>query len=159
MKTITETERQAASEKAAQYFGNGFHCAEAVATAVLEVIELDPAEASAHATAFGGGFGRTFEEACGALSGALIVIGHLFGRRQPGGEWDLPATLGAQMRQRFIDDFETTRCATLRNRFGAEQQMAECRRLTKRVTATLLGLLIEEHENYERAPLAKGQPD
>lgn len=144
MKTIGEMERRAASKKAAKYFGNGFHCAEAVATAVLEAIGQNPAEAAAHATAFGGGFGRTFEEACGALSGALIAIGHVCGRRKSGGEWDLPARLGAEIRQCFVDEFETTKCALLRRRFGEKQQMTECRKLTESVTAMLLGLLAKE---------------
>lgn len=152
MKTITATERQTASHKAADYFGNGFHCAEAVAAAVLEAVGEDPSEAAAHATAFGGGFGRTFEEACGALSGAFIAIGHLYGRRQPGGGWDLPAKLGAEIRQRFSDDFETTHCATLRQRFGQELQMAECRQLVKKVTATLLAMLTHGHDNLSALP-------
>lgn len=141
MKTITEIEILVASEKAAKYFGNGFHCAEAVTTAVLDAIDEESSEAAAHATAFGGGFGQTFQEACGALSGALIAIGHVYGRRELGGEWDLPAELGAKIRQRFLDDFGVTNCATLRSRFGEERQMIECRNLTRKVTARLLTLL------------------
>ncbi len=76
MITITETEKQTAINRAGHYFGNGFHCAEAIVTAVIEAIGEDPSEDRAHATAFGGGFGRTYQEACGALSAAFIVIGH-----------------------------------------------------------------------------------
>ena len=130
-----------AGEKAARYFGNGFHCAEAVATAVLETMGEIPWEAAAHATAFGGGFGRTHQEACGALSGALIAIGHLHGRRRLGGEWDLAAKLGTAIRQQFLDEYETAHCATLLNRFGDRRQMDECRKLTQRVTTALLALL------------------
>jgi len=110
---------------------------------VLETLGESSTEATAHATAFGGGFGRTQQEACGALSGALIAIGHLYGRRRLGGEWDLPAKLGAEIRQRFLNQFGTAHCATLRHRFGDEQQMAECRKLTGSVTAALLELLGE----------------
>jgi C_GCAxxG_C_C family probable redox protein len=144
MKTLTAIERQSASEKAAKYFGNGFHCAEAVAASVLEVLGEEPSEATAHATAFGGGFGRTYQEVCGALSGALIAIGHLYGRRELGDEWDLPAKLGAVIRQRFLHRFGTTHCATLRLRFGEEQQMSQCRELTKTITNDLLVLLHED---------------
>ena len=105
MKSITDNEIRMAGEVTAEYFGNGFHCAEAVAAAVLETLGEDASEAAAHATAFGGGFGRTYQEACGALSGALIAIGHLHGRRRPVDEWDLPATLGTKIRQRFLNDF------------------------------------------------------
>jgi C_GCAxxG_C_C family probable redox protein len=141
MKPVPEIEKQAAGDKAANYFGNGFHCAEAVATAVIEAIGEDPSEAAAHATAFGGGFGRTYGEACGALSGALIAIGHLHGRHRPGGDWDFPAELGAAVRQQVIDEYGTVHCATLRNRFGDQRQMIECRRLVKKITAALLTLL------------------
>ena len=143
MKTITEIERQTAGEQAAGYFGNGFHCAEAVATAVLEAMGEDPWEAAAHATAFGGGVGRTHQEACGALSGALIAIGHLHGRRELGGEWDLTAQLGAKIRQLFLDNFGATQCATLLNRFGEQQHMAKCRNLTQKLTTVLLALLTD----------------
>jgi C_GCAxxG_C_C family probable redox protein len=152
MKTTTERERQMASEKAAHYFGNGFHCAEAVAIAALNALDQNHVEAAAHATAFGGGFGRSFQEACGALSGALIVIGHLYGRREKGADWDLPAKLAAEIRQRFGDEFGTTHCATLRDRFGTEQQMTECRKLTQNVTSTLLALLSEDASQYEAMP-------
>lgn len=143
MQTISEGVQREAGEKAASSFGSGYHCAEAVAAAVLEAMGKNPSEAAAHATAFGGGFGRTHQEACGALSGALIAIGHLHGRRRPGSEWDYPAGLGAAIRQRFVDEFGTAHCATLRNRFGEARQMTECRKLTRWVTATLLGLLAE----------------
>jgi len=149
MKSINEIERQAAGKRAVEYFGNGFHCAEAVATAVLEALGEEPSEAAAHATAFGGGMGRTYQEACGALSGALIAIGHLHGRRRPNGEWDFVAGLGAEIRQRFLNQFGTAHCATLRHRFGDEQQMAECRKLTGQVTAALLELLGEGPDQFQ----------
>jgi C_GCAxxG_C_C family probable redox protein len=141
MKSITDNEIRIAGEKAAEYFGNGFHCAEAVVTAALEALGEDPSQASAHATAFGGGFGRTHQEACGALSGALITIGHLHGRRRPGGEWDLPAKLGAIVRQCFLDQYATTQCAALCTRFGVKRQPVECRQLTQWVTTALFALL------------------
>jgi C_GCAxxG_C_C family probable redox protein len=150
MKVFSEIEIQMAGEKAAGYFGEGFHCAEAVTSAALQAFGEDPTEPTAHATAFGGGFGRTHLEACGALSGALITIGHLYGRRVMGDEWDLPAELGAEIRQRFLDSFGTTHCGALRNGFG-EQQMAECRNITKRVTAELLTLLSEDSDQHRPA--------
>ena len=82
-------------ELASGYFGSGFHCAEAVAKAVLESLGHDANAAVAHATAFGGGFGGTYCEACGALSGGLLAIGHLHGRCEPAADWDLPAELAA----------------------------------------------------------------
>ena len=143
MQPMTDVKKGLAGAKAADFFGNGYHCAEAVAVAALNALGENPSEAAAHATAFGGGFGRTHQEACGALAGALIAIGHLYGRRQPGGEWNRPAELGAAIRARFMDEFGTAHCQTLRNRFGEARQMAECRQLTRWVTSDLLDLLAE----------------
>ena len=146
MKNMTEKERQEVCKKAFQNFGAGFHCAETVATAALAAMGEDPSEATAHATAFGGGFGRTRLEACGALSGALIAIGHLYGRRSPGGPWDRPARLGAEIHRRFLEEYGTTRCETLCDHFGKENQAAECKELTKAVTAKLLAILAASPE-------------
>lgn len=131
------------SERAGSLFGNGFHCAEAVAMAVLEGLGRDGRLAAAHATAFGGGFGKTYEEACGALSGALIAIGHLCGRQAPGEPWDTPAELGAAIRQQFVQRAGATRCITLRDSFGEADQMVKCRELVQEVTRDLLTMLPE----------------
>ncbi len=146
----------AAADSAAELFGSGYHCAEAVAWAVLVALKQNPAQAAAHATAFGGGFGRSYEEACGALSGGLIAIGHLHGRSAPEGGWDVPAKLGAELRTRFVEDFGTTHCATLRERFGQERQMRECRKLVHGVVLRLLELLEENPDQFE--PLRCDRP-
>lgn len=130
--------QQQAGERAASYFGNGYHCAEAVVAAFLEAVGKDDPNAIAHATAFGGGFGKTFTEACGVLSGGLIVIGHMCGRRQRGEDWDIPAELGAELRDHFVKSHGTSNCAVLRERFGEERQMAECRKLVHEGTMSLL---------------------
>ncbi len=130
-------------KKAGFYFENGFHCAEAVVASVLGGLDKEPSAAIAHATAFGGGFGKTFDEACGALSGSLIVIGHLYGRSKPGEDWDLPAQLAAEIRDVFISKYRTTHCATLRHRFGEECQAKECSKLVQCAAQDLIKILEE----------------
>lgn len=143
---MTDDRIKAAADAAAALFDNGFHCAEAVSWSVLNVLGENPDLAAAHATAFGGGFGRSFDEACGALSGGLIAIGHLHGRRAPGGDWDLPASLAAELRRQFVQDFGTTHCATLREGFDRERQHEECRNLVHAVAGSLLKLLTLKQE-------------
>ena len=143
---LNQSQRRTAASTAADYFGNGYHCAEAVATAALEALGIDPTEAAAHGTAFGGGVGRTFGELCGALSGGLIVIGHLYGRREPSEDWDHPAALGASLRQRFFQQFGTSHCGALRERFGTEKQMSECRKVVNTITDTLLQIIVENQK-------------
>ncbi len=128
-------------DKAGDYFENGFHCAEAIVAAVLEGLDKDPTQVIAQATAFGGGIGKTFDEVCGALSGSLIVIGHLHGRNKPGENWDLPAQLAEDLREKFVAKFKSTHCATLRHRFGEECQSQECCKLVQHVSKDLVTLL------------------
>lgn len=135
---------ETASQTAAGLFGSGFHCAEAVVKAVMAAAGEDAPEAVAHATAFGGGFGKSSEEACGALSGALIVIGHFFGRSAAGADWDLPAGMAAEIRTQFLADWESTRCRTLCHRFGPENQEARCREVVGRVAGTLFERLSDQ---------------
>ena len=134
------------SESAGFYFENGFHCAEAVVASVLEGLGHSASNAVAHATAFGGGMGRTFEETCGALSGSLIVIGHFFGRQQQGVSWDAAAMLGATIRQRFLDGYATTHCGTLKNRFGEKDQEKQCALIVRVLAADLFDLLQENKD-------------
>ncbi len=135
--------RMDVSSAAINYFQNGYHCAESIVAAVLEALGENPKEAVAHATAFGGGFGRSFGEACGALSGALIAIGHLHGRNKPGTCWNLSADLGAAIRDVFLESHQTTHCRTLKERFGEEQQLAECQKLTGDLAQSLYDLLVK----------------
>jgi len=125
------------------YFQDGFHCAEAVASAILESKGMDPTQAIMHATAFGGGMGRSFTETCGAISGGLIAIGHLHGRTKRGESWDTPAAMGSQLRDRFIEGFGETNCGVLRDRFG-EEQNAECTKIVEIVTKATLEVLDSE---------------
>lgn len=138
------TDKTKVKDRAAFYFDNGYHCAEAVVASVLEQRKEDPTQALAHATAFGGGFGRSFKEPCGALSGALIVIGHTFPRKGRGEPWDMAAELGAEICRCFINHFGITHCGTLREKFG-EEQFLKCRELTGRIAAELSELLKAHH--------------
>lgn len=143
MKYLTERQKQAAESAGTDFDSGRFHCAEAVASGVLKAMGRESDEVLAQATAFGGGYGRTHCEACGALSGGLIAIGHLHGRRNPGTNWDLPAKLAAELRHEFVMDFGTTCCATLRERFGSEAQTEECGKIVQKTAATLIRLLCE----------------
>ncbi len=138
---IEQGMEQEICDRAGEYFGNGYHCAEAVVAAVLAGMGQEASMAIAHATAFGGGFGKTYEETCGALSGAMIVIGHLHGRRELGDNWEVPAELAAAIRQMFMDRFDTTHCRSLREAFGDEAQMDQCRNIVRHVTCDLVALL------------------
>ncbi len=61
---------------AKEYFNSGLNCAQAVATAFKDEMELTEEQVKKLSIAFGGGFGRT-RSVCGTVSGMTIVIGML----------------------------------------------------------------------------------
>ncbi|BBD09993.1 C-GCAxxG-C-C family protein [Desulfovibrio ferrophilus] len=138
----TKINLEKAIELAGNYFGQEYHCAEAVAKATLEALGQESEASVACATPFGGGFGKTHQEVCGALSGALIAIGQMHGRKAPGQDWTETADLGAAVREAFLARYATTHCQTLRLRFGEEAQMDECRKIVRLVTQDVLESLI-----------------
>lgn len=70
------------AEKAARLFRDGCNCAQAVFVAYCDLTGLDEATAIRLSSSFGGGMGR-LREVCGAVSGALMVLGMLRGPKDP----------------------------------------------------------------------------
>ena len=66
----------------AELFVGGYNCAQAVAVAFSDVTGLDEKFSAKIASSFGGGMGR-MREVCGAVSGMLLVAGHLYGYDGP----------------------------------------------------------------------------
>lgn len=141
--TMTLQSIETVRAQAGAYFGNGYHCAESVVRSVLDNLGEDGIQVAPLATAFGGGFGNTKAEACGAISGALIVVGYFFGRREPLPDWRRAAEMGCGIRNDFLQAQGTTCCRTLCDRFGEEDQMDQCRKLVKDVAGQLFDRLIK----------------
>ena len=74
-----------ADEKGRGYFRQGLNCAECVLRTFMDVYEVNvPDEVICMATGFGGGMGHT-KNTCGAITGAVLALGLLKGRRDPFG--------------------------------------------------------------------------
>ena len=67
---------------AGELFHRGYNCSQAVLLAFSDVTGLDENQAAALASSFGGGMGR-LREVCGAVSGAFMVAGLLWGSCSP----------------------------------------------------------------------------
>jgi len=115
-----------------QYHKQGYNCAQSVAGAFAELTGLEPERLFAAAGGFGGGVGTSHEELCGAISGALLVLGLLHphtraedraGKREISG-------LAKEFRRRFQETFGHTRCGDLlRARPGAGEKTPAALRL------------------------------
>jgi C_GCAxxG_C_C family probable redox protein len=69
-------------EQAADYFNHGHHCAQAVLAAYGPDLGLPHEQCFRVAAAFGAGLGRS-GDLCGAVSGALLVLGLRFSSASP----------------------------------------------------------------------------
>lgn len=70
------------AQKAKDLFSEGYNCAQAVFGAFSELMGIDEQTALKFSSSFGGGMGR-LREVCGAVSGAFMVLGHLYGYTDP----------------------------------------------------------------------------
>lgn len=71
------------AEIASARFGEGFSCAQAVFSAFAETLGIERDQALKIASGFGGGMGR-MALTCGAVTGAILVIGLRYGSAVPG---------------------------------------------------------------------------
>lgn len=98
-----------------QYHKAGYNCAQSVALAFKDLLEVPEAALIAAGGGFGGGVGGSRAELCGAVSGGVLVLG-----------WLTPHTDGAdaagkkrvyaavkEFRRRFEEVFGLTRCGDL----------------------------------------------
>jgi len=70
------------AKQAGLYFVEGYNCAQAVAIAFADELKMEKADVARLISSFGGGMGR-LREVCGAVSGALLVLGWLKGYSDP----------------------------------------------------------------------------
>jgi len=101
-------------EEAVRLFEEGFTCSQAILAAFAPVFDLDRETALRIAEPFGGGMGHQ-GEACGALAGAMMVIGLAHGRTQADDEEAEENTYGrvSILRERFRDRAGSLLCRDL----------------------------------------------
>ncbi|MEW6412487.1 MAG: C-GCAxxG-C-C family protein [Candidatus Zixiibacteriota bacterium] len=137
--------REKIEKKAYSYMASGFNCAESVLLATIEsrINDLD-GELPRVASALGGGVGGTHEELCGALSGGVLAIGLLYGRTRPGVDVQKAKDLATEYRARFAKEFGCTKCSTLLEGFGEQNDSDKCRALTGQAAGLLSDILDEK---------------
>ena len=96
--------------RAADYFLSGYSCSESLVKWAIDE-KLVPEELLAVATPFSGGMGVGC--LCGAISGAQIIIGYIFGKNNKGGNEELARTKAKVLMQRFIEKHNATCCRVL----------------------------------------------
>jgi C_GCAxxG_C_C family probable redox protein len=90
------------SDEAVASFRGRFTCSSAVFSAFSDKLGLDPNKAKKIACGFGAGMSKT-GNTCGAVSGAIMVIGLKYGKVEPGDDAATEKTRA--LTRQFIDRF------------------------------------------------------
>jgi C_GCAxxG_C_C family probable redox protein len=109
-------------ENAVSQFKSGLACSQAVLAAYADRFGLDESTALKIASGFGGGMGRT-AETCGAVTGALMVLGLRYGGTT--GDPAVKEAVYAQLRQ-FAEQFKArNRSLVCRDLLGCDISTTE----------------------------------
>lgn len=101
-------------QKAIHYFNNSYNCAQSIFAAYLDHTDVDETDSLKIATAFGGGI-ADLQKTCGAISGALMVLGAtLYNPQNPAVTKDI------------VNQYSETLINLIEKKYGS----SECARLT-----------------------------
>ncbi len=132
------------SEKAAHYYTPAYdlNCAEAILYAANDIYELNLQQETLHAIAgFGGGM--AIEETCGALTGAVAVLGIML-VEDKAHESDLLKEVVTALFKRYELRMGTTNCKELKDRYR-EEEPDKCRHVVIEA-AKVLEEILEEYK-------------
>jgi len=96
------TEKQTKAEIAVCKFNEGYNCTQSVAYSFADEVNIDKNILMSISTGFGAGFGRK-QEVCGAVSGAIMILGAKYGRKENEPTSKTETTYSKA--QEFIDEF------------------------------------------------------
>lgn len=140
-----------AQKNAEEFFKNDkLNCAESVLKALLTTCgEECPVELLKVATGFGRGMGQA-GCTCGALAGAVMAAGLLFGRTAPTGRGpEACAELSKKIHDAFKAHHKATCCRVLHHGlpYGSSEQAAACSKRTADTAEFAARILMEAAQN------------
>jgi C_GCAxxG_C_C family probable redox protein len=102
------------SEKAKELFLSGYNCAQSVMLSFADDLKFSKELAQKVAAGFGGGMGKR-QETCGAITGAIMVLGLLKGEEVNNNDELKEAAYGSvkDLTRDFILSYKTTLCREL----------------------------------------------
>jgi C_GCAxxG_C_C family probable redox protein len=96
------------------------------------------------AVGLAGGVGGSMEELCGALSGGALILGALYSRNSNDEDDEACNQRVQRYRDRFIQEFGTSRCADLRESGYGSDGIWPCSMLVERATRILWDVVYDE---------------
>ena len=140
-KELTVVEK--VEQEAKNCFKQGLNCSECVMTAMLNNFETGlPAEVITLATGFGGGMGHT-KNTCGAITGAVMGLSAMVGRKNPMAKETMPERIAelqdiyavvGKMVNEIKDEYGTLICSELSDPHGDWEGKARKRNCMQMIT-------------------------
>ena len=102
------------SDQAKELFLSGYNCAQSVVLSFADDLKFSTELAQKMAAGFGGGMGKT-QETCGAVTGAIMVLGLLKGEEVNNNDELKASAYGAvkDLSRDFVAEYKTTKCRDL----------------------------------------------
>jgi len=102
------------SQHAGELFLSGYNCAQSVLLSFADDLKFSKELAQKMAAGFGGGMGKQ-QETCGAVTGAIMVLGLLKGEEVNNNDELKAAAYGSvkELSRDFIAAYKTTQCREL----------------------------------------------
>lgn len=111
------------SEEAKDLFLSGYNCAQSVVLSFADDLKFSKELAQKMAAGFGGGMGKQ-QETCGAVTGAIMVLGLMKGEEVNNND-ELKSAAYASVKdltREFVSSYKTTQCREL---IGCDLNTAE----------------------------------
>lgn len=102
------------SEQAKELFLSGYNCAQSVVLSFADDLKFSKELAQKMAAGFGGGMGKQ-QETCGAVTGAIMVLGLMKGEEVNNNDELKAAAYGGvkDLIHEFVASYKTTQCREL----------------------------------------------
>jgi len=102
------------SEEAKELFLSGYNCAQSILLSFADDLKFSKELAQKMAAGFGGGMGKR-QETCGAVTGAIMVLGMMKGEEVNNNDELKAAAYGGvkDLTRDFVAAYKTTRCRDL----------------------------------------------
>lgn len=102
------------SEQAKELFLNGYNCAQSVVLSFADDLKFSKELAQKMTAGFGGGMGKQ-QKTCGAITGAIMVLGILKGEQVNNNDELKSQAYGSvnELTREFVAEYHTTQCKDL----------------------------------------------
>jgi len=129
------------------YMSGEFYCSESIVASIRENLAPEmPVELIAAASGFPLGVGRS-KCMCGAISGAIICLGYLFGRTKPSAPTGRCLDLSYELQESFRNNHKGALCCSIHLKgleLGSKEHKEQCASFTGEMAVKTAEIAVRE---------------